>query len=72
MIQQLVEAIIRKRVSDGNYDFTAHALERISERQIDIDKVLECILKGKSIEYQTDSRTNDIKVLFQEATDKKP
>ncbi|EKQ55446.1 MULTISPECIES: DUF4258 domain-containing protein [unclassified Clostridium] len=72
MLEQLAEKMIRKRVSEGDFDFTNHAIERMSEREIDIDKVLECIIKGKTIEFQTDKRTNDIKVLFQEATDKSP
>lgn len=72
MLEQLAEKMIRKRVSEGDFDVTDHAIERMSEREIDIDKVLECIIKGKTIEFQTDKRTNDIKVLFQEATDKSP
>jgi len=72
MLEQLAEKMIRKRVSEGDFDVTDHAFERMSEREIDIDKVLECIIKGKTIEFQTDKRTNDIKVLFQEATDKSP
>jgi hypothetical protein len=72
MIEQLAEKIIRKRISDGEFDVTNHALERMAEREIDIEKVLECILEGKKIEIQEDKRTNDIKVLFQEATDKTP
>ena len=72
MIEQLAEKIIRKRISDGEFDITNHASERMAEREIDIEKVLECILQGKTIEIQEDKRTNDIKVLFQEATDKAP
>ncbi|MDS0526071.1 DUF4258 domain-containing protein [Clostridium sp. SHJSY1] len=71
MIEQLAEKMIRKKVREGQFDFTDHAIERMSEREIDIDKVLECVIKGKTIEFQTDRRTNDIKVLFQEATGKK-
>lgn len=44
----------------------------MAERQIDIEKVLECILEGKTIEVQKDRVTDDIKVLSQEATDKTP
>ena len=36
----------------------------MSEREIDIDKVLDCIIRGKTIEFQTDRRTNDIKFYF--------
>lgn len=72
MIEQLAEKMIRKKVSEGQFDFTDHAIERMSEREIDIDKVLECVIKGKTIEFQTDRRTNDIKVLFQETTGEKP
>lgn len=72
MIEQFAEKMIRKKVSEGDFDITQHALERIAEREIAIDKVLDCIITGKTIEFQIDRRTNDIKVLFQEAADKKP
>lgn len=72
MIEQLAEKIIRKKVSEGEYNFTLHAMDRMSERKIDIEKVLDCILRGKTIEFQSDKKTNDIKVLFQEVTDERP
>jgi len=72
MIEQLAEKMIRKKVSEGEYDFTAHAMDRMSERKIDIEKVVDCILIGKAIEFQPDKKTNDIKVLFQEATGERP
>lgn len=72
MIEQLADKYIRKKVSEGEYDFTKHAMDRMSERKIDIEKVLDCILRGKTIEVQSDKKTNDIKVLFQEATDGRP
>ncbi len=72
MIEQLVEKLIRKKVSEDCFYVSAHAHQRMAERQIDIEKVLECILKGKTIEFQKDRATDDIKVLFQEATDKMP
>jgi len=72
MIEQLAEKLIRKRVSENCFDVSAHAYQRMSERQIDIEKVLKCILQGQMIEFQKDKGTDDIKVLFQEATDKTP
>lgn len=72
MLEQLAEKMIRKKVSEGDFDVTDHAFERMSEREIDIDKVLDCIIRGKTIEFQTDRRTKDIKVLFQEATVNNP
>lgn len=72
MIEQLAEKLIRKRISEDRFDVSAHAHQRMAERQIDIEKVLECILKGQTIEFQKDRATDDIKVLFQEATDKTP
>jgi len=72
MLEQLAEKLIRKRISEGRYDVSAHAHQRMAERQIDIEKVLECILYGQTIEFQRDRITDDIKVLFQEATDKTP
>jgi hypothetical protein len=72
MIEQLAEKLIRKRVSEDCFDVSGHAHKRMAERQIEIEKVLECILKGQTIEFQKDKVTDDIKVLFQEATDKAP
>lgn len=72
MIEKLAEKLIRKRVSEDCFDVSAHALQRMAERQLDIEKVLECILRGQTIEFQKDKATDDIKVLFQEATDKTP
>lgn len=72
MIEQLAEKLIRKKVSEDCFDVSANAHQRMAERQIDIEKVLECILEGKTIEVQKDRVTDDIKVLFQEATDKTP
>ncbi|KRQ86294.1 hypothetical protein ABG79_01917 [Caloramator mitchellensis] len=72
MIEQLAEKMIRKKVIEGNFDVTEHAVKRMAEREIDMDQVLDCIIRGKTIEFQTDRRTNDIKVLFQEATASKP
>lgn len=72
MIEKLADRLIRKRVSEGCYRVSYHAHQRMGEREIDIDKVLECTLKGETIEFQKDRTTDDIKVLFQEATDKTP
>ncbi|HYE12461.1 MAG TPA: DUF4258 domain-containing protein [Patescibacteria group bacterium] len=72
MIEQLAEKLIRKKISEYIFDVSKHASERMAERHIDIEKVLQCILKGETIEFQRDKITDDIKVLFQEATDKTP
>ena len=71
MIEVFVEMIIRKKVREGNFDLTKHALERMTEREIEIESVLECILDGKVIEFQKDRKTQDLKVLFQENSDGK-
>lgn len=72
MLEQLAEKWIRKRVSENCYDVSKHAHERMAERQIDIEEVIECILQGQTIEFQLDKETNDIKVMFQEATSENP
>lgn len=36
MIEQLAEKLIRKRVSENCFDVSAHAHQRMAERQIDI------------------------------------
>ncbi|GAA6383533.1 hypothetical protein I2900191A2_21790 [Intestinibacter bartlettii] len=72
MIESLAEIIIRKNVEEGNYEITDHALQRMNEREIDIEDVETCIIKGETIEFQQDIETNDIKVLFQEHTDETP
>lgn len=72
MIRQFAEKLIRKRVSDGLFDVSLHAIQRMSERQIEIEKVLESIIYGKSIDFQRDKSTDNIKVLFQDSTDGVP
>ena len=73
MLEQLAEKWIRKRVSENCYDVSKHAQKRrMAERQIDIEEVIECILQGQTIEFQLDKETNDIKVIFQEATSENP
>jgi len=39
MIEVFVEMIIRKKVREGNFDLTKHALERMTEREIEIESV---------------------------------
>ena len=72
MLEQLAEKLIRKRIGEDRFDVSAHAHQRMAERQIDIEKVLDCVLYGKTIEFQRGRVTDDIKVLFQEATDRTP
>ena len=45
---------------EGNYEITDHALQRMNEREIDIEDVETCIIKGETIEFQQDIETNDI------------
>lgn len=66
IIEILTEKMMRKKVREGHFDFTGHAMERMAEREIEIGRVLECILSGKVIEFQQDKKTHDLKVLFQE------
>ena len=72
MKEQLAEKLIRKRIGEDIYDVSKHASERMAEREIELGKVLQCISEGETIEFQRDKVTDDIKVLFQEATDKTP
>lgn len=56
---------IRKAAQEGRLSFSRHALERMTEREIEIWQVKECAIKGNIIETQDHDK--DIKVLFQEA-----
>ncbi|MFW0892651.1 DUF4258 domain-containing protein [Clostridium perfringens] len=68
----IAEENIRKKVSEGKYFMSSHALNRMSEREIPEDKVIECIINGKNIEAQIGKEINDFKILFQEGNKEKP
>lgn len=69
---QMAEDNIRKNVKLGNYRVSNHAHMRMGERKISTEKVEECIINGKSIEYQVDKKIDGFKVLFQEEKKHKP
>lgn len=69
---KMAEDNIRKKVNDGIYVVSYHAQQRMAEREVEIEKVIECILEGKRIEDQIGSELNDFKVLFQEGNSNKP
>lgn len=68
---ELAIQYIRKNVHKGYFEYSQHALERMLEREIEDYQVVNCILKGVIIEVQKFDN-QDIKVLFQEATEKTP
>lgn len=57
-------------VQKGWLDFSDHARQRMIERSIEKEQIVECILRGKVIELQTQFK--DVHVLFQEPTTGKP
>ncbi|MCT8975110.1 DUF4258 domain-containing protein [Clostridium sp. CX1] len=68
----MAEKNIRQKVSEGYYVVSTHAHNRMAERRIPEEKVIECITEGKSIEVQIGKEINDFKVLFQEGNKEKP
>lgn len=61
----MAEENIRQKVSVGNYIISKHAHERMAERKILEEKVIECITNGVNIETQIGKSINDLKILFQ-------
>lgn len=60
--------LVRSCALQGNIRFTLHALERMDERQIEADAVVEAIVSGHEIEVQLVTDLDpDIRVLLQEA-----
>lgn len=60
--------LIRSYAAQGNIRFTLHALERMDERQVEADAVVEAIASGHEIGVQPATEVDpDIRVLFQEA-----
>jgi len=68
----MAEDNIRQKVNEGCYAVSKHASDRMGERKISLDKVIECITKGENIEVQIGKEANDLKVLFQEGNKNKP
>ncbi|NKF08279.1 DUF4258 domain-containing protein [Clostridium gasigenes] len=64
----MAENNIRQKINKGDYIVSKHAMDRMSERKIPLEKVINCIAEGKTIEVQIGKELNDIKILFQEAT----
>lgn len=69
---EILVKIIRGKIKEGLYSVSQHAHQRMAEREVEQEKVIECILSGKTLEIQEDKKADNIKVLFQEATDKTP
>lgn len=69
-MNSISEKWIRTCVREGLVDYSGHAKCRMLQRQIDDEKILNCILYGKVIEIQ--KQFEDIHVLFQEATNECP
>lgn len=68
----MAENNIRHKVNEGYYAVSKHAFDRMAERKISLDKVIECITEGENIEVQIGKKANDLKVLFQEGNKDKP
>lgn len=49
---QIAEDNIRKKINDGIYLVSYHAQQSMAEREIEIEKVIGCILEGKRVEDQ--------------------
>ena len=63
------ERMVSKWIKDGHYEITNHALQRMGERKIDIEDVIQCIAEGKILETQN---TDDgFKILYLKTKDKK-
>ena len=66
--QSIPGQLIRSFAVKGKIRFTLHALERMDERQIEVDAVVEAIVNGHEIEVQQATDGNeDIRVLLQES-----
>jgi len=58
---------IRQKVTYGEYQFSQHAVEKMTERKIWIDDICQAITNGQVLEVQDFGKMN-VKVIFQEAT----
>lgn len=68
----MAEKNIRQKVKVGSYAVSKHASDRMAERKISLEKVIECITQGENIEVQIGKEVNDLKILFQEGNKEKP
>ena len=60
--------LVRSCALQGKIRFTHHALERMDERLVEADAVVDAIASGHEIEVQPATNVDpDIRVLFQEA-----
>lgn len=60
--------LVRSYAMQGEIRFTQHALERMDERLVEADAVVDAIANGHEIEVQQATDVDpDIRVLFQEA-----
>lgn len=69
---KMAENNIRKKVTDGYYVVSKHAHDRMAERRVTLEKVINCITEGENIEVQIGNEIDDLKVLFQEGNKDKP
>ena len=66
--QSIPGQLVRSFAVQGKIRFTLHALERMDERMVEADAVVDAIAGGHEIEVQPASDVDpDIRVLFQEA-----
>lgn len=72
MQREFIEQWVRNQVRLGEYDISLHAIQRSSEREIDLESAIDCVLHGKIIEMGDYEDNDDICVLFQEPTDDVP
>lgn len=63
-MNRLADKYIRGMFERELYDISSHALDRMNEREITIEQVIDCVLKGEVIEIQ--DFFQDVHVLFQE------
>ncbi|WP_061313620.1 DUF4258 domain-containing protein [Clostridium botulinum] len=69
---EMAENNIRQKVRDGYYVVSNHALSRMAERKVSLNKVINCITEGENIEVQMGKEIGELKVLFQEGSKDKP
>ncbi len=63
---------VRAMAKEGRINVTNHAYDKLGEREVFLDDVYNAIDKGEVIQIQNHGPDKDIRVVFQEATDKVP
>lgn len=63
---------VRAMAQAQRIEISNHALDRIGEREVWLDDIYKAIEQGEEIEVQDFGHDKDVKVLFQEATDRLP